>query len=482
MNTEVNQNKMAKEDGITSKKSKNFSEWYTQIVVKGDLADYSPVKGCMIIKPSGYKIWENIQAYFNIILKKYNVKNAYFPLFIPESFFKKETEHAKGFQPEVAWIANKEDERLAVRPTSETIIYDTYSKWIRSWRDLPFRLNQWCNVVRWETKATKLFLRTREFLWQEGHCVYSTKEEADKEMLLILKEYQKLCHELLAIPVLAGKKTEKEKFAGALYTTSIEAFMPENKALQMGTSHNLGQGFAKSFNISYLGKDEKLHTPWQTSWGISTRLIGALAMMHGDDKGLVLPPRIAPIQIIIIPIFFDKDKKKVLKVANKIKDFLKDFSIEIDKREEYTPGWKFNEWELKGVPLRIEIGPKDVSKKQVVLVRRDTSEKQAIKIKDINKKVSNLLEDIQKNLFNKANQFLKESIVKVKTWKEFLKAVNNRKLIRAPFCGDISCEDSIKDKTNGVKSINIPFDSNPEGYCVNCGKKAAYEVYFAKSY
>jgi prolyl-tRNA synthetase len=318
-------------------------EWYTQVVEKAGLADfYAPVKGFMVIKPYGYAIWEKIQNYFNSVIKKHGVKNAYFPLLIPEKFFKKEAEHAEGFAPELAWVEKKEgEERLAIRPTSETVMYDSYSRWIRSYRDLPLKINQWCNVLRWEVKQTKLFLRSREFLWQEGHCVYETEEECQKETLLYLSEYQKLASDLLCIPTLAGQKSDKEKFPGALRTYTYEALMPDGKALQMGTSHNLGQGFAKSFNIKYLGRDEKTHTPWQNSWGISTRMIGAMVMSHGDDKGLVLPPKVAPVQIVIIPILFDKTKEQVLKECKELKNTLSvKYDVELDDREEYTPGWK----------------------------------------------------------------------------------------------------------------------------------------------
>ena len=299
--------KSKSQEGLTIKKGENFSEWYNQVVQKAELADYSDVKGFMVIRPNAYSIWEQIQSYFDQRIKTLGVRNAYFPLLIPESFFKKESEHAKGFAPEVAWISNKDEnttERLAIRPTSETIMYDSYSKWIRSWRDLPLRINQWCNVVRWETKATRLFLRTREFLWQEGHCVYETKEECDKETLQFLEEYRKTCEEILAIPVLVGRKTEKEKFSGAFYTLSVDGIMPDGKTLQMGTSHNLGQGFAKSFGISFLDRNEKKSVPWQNSWGISTRLIGAVIMAHGDDHGLVLPPKVAYNKVVIIPLLF----------------------------------------------------------------------------------------------------------------------------------------------------------------------------------
>jgi len=305
--------------GIKVKKDKDFSEWYNEVVLKAELADYSIIKGFMIIKPRGYAIWEKIQGSFDKVIKNLQVQNAYFPLLIPESFFKKEAEHAKGFAPELAWVMDEEQkEKFALRPTSETIIYDSYSTWIRSWRDLPLRVNQWCNVLRWEVKQTKLFIRSREFLWQEGHCVYETEQECVKETLNFLNEYKKLCEELLALPVLDGEKTEKEKFAGAKTTYAIEALMPDGKCLQMGTSHNLGQNFAKAFDISYLDKNEKKQLPWQNSWGISTRLIGAMVMMHSDDKGLVLPPRVAKIKAVIVPIWFKNDKNVIIKKALEI--------------------------------------------------------------------------------------------------------------------------------------------------------------------
>jgi prolyl-tRNA synthetase len=472
--------------GITVKKEDDMPEWYTQVVQKAGMADfYAPIKGFMIIKPYGYAIWEKIQDYFNDRLKMIGVKNAYFPLLIPEKFFKKEAEHAKGFAPELAWVEQKEEgERFAIRPTSETIMYDSYSKWIRSYRDLPLRINQWCNILRWEVKQTKLFLRSREFLWQEGHCVYETEEECQKETLLYLEEYQKLASDLLCIPTLAGQKSKKETFPGAKATYTYEALMPDGKALQMGTSHNLGQGFAKSFGIKYLGKDEKEHIPWQNSWGISTRMIGALVMTHGDDKGLVLPPRIAPIQIVIVPILFEKTKKQVLKECEKIKkDLEKNYSVELDDREEYNPGWKFNEWELKGVPLRVEIGPKDLEKKQVVAVRRDNNKKEDVKITDINKKIKIILDDIQESLFKKAKDFLKNSIAETTKWKDFEKAIKDKKLVKAPFCGEVECEDWIKDKTGGATSRLIPLDSKkPKGKCIHCDKEAEVSAYFSKSY
>ncbi|MFH1889333.1 MAG: proline--tRNA ligase [Nanoarchaeota archaeon] len=467
--------------GLTVKKSENFSEWYNQVVQKAELADYSDVKGFMVIRPNAYSIWEIITEYFNKRIKALGVRNAYFPLLIPESFFKKEAEHAKGFQPEVAWVSNREDERLAIRPTSETIMYDSYSKWIRSWRDLPLRINQWCNVVRWETKATRLFLRTREFLWQEGHCVYETEKECEEETKIYLKEYEKLCRDILAMPVLAGKKTEKEKFSGAKYTLSIEGIMPDGKALQMGTSHNLGQGFAKSFGISFLDKNEKRNTPWQNSWGVSTRLIGALTMVHGDDKGLVLPPKLAYNKVVIIPLLFKGKEKSVLKKAKEILEKLKEHDPILDDRD-YSPGWKFSEWELKGIPMRIEIGPKDIQKKQVIIVRRDNGEKIEVKENDIEKEVIKLLENIQKSMLKKSEKNFKEKIVSVKNLNELKGAIEEQKIAKADFCNKGECEESLKEKVDGAKTLNMPLEETPKGKCVICGKKATEIVYIGKSH
>ncbi|HLD89094.1 MAG TPA: proline--tRNA ligase [Candidatus Nanoarchaeia archaeon] len=473
--------KEGKNLGITVKKSEDFSEWYTQVVLRAELADYSPVKGCMILRPNGYALWESIQEYFNHRLKNLKVKNSYFPLFIPESFFAREAEHAKGFTPEVAWISNREEEKLAVRPTSETIIYDAYSRWIRSHRDLPLRLNQWCNVVRWETKSVKLFLRTREFLWQEGHCAYETSEEAEQETILILEEYKKLCEELLAVAVVAGKKTENEKFAGALYTTAIEAFMPDGKALQMGTSHNLGQGFGKSFGISFLGRDGNQHIPCQTSWGVSTRLIGGMVMIHSDDKGIVIPPKVAPVQVVVVPIIFESSKEAVLGECGKILRMLPEFRVHLDDRDGYTPGWKFNEWEMKGVPLRIEVGPRDAEKGQAVIVKRDTGEKSIVMLKDLHAKVKETLEKIQHDLFAKSKKRLDESIISAKRWDDFENSVGI-KFIKTHHCGDSACETLIKEQT-GATARCIPFDQIlPKGKCIRCGRDSKYEVYFAKGY
>jgi len=478
---------MAEQEGITVKKKENFTDWYTQIVQKAELADYGPVQGTIAIRPYAYAIWEMIQKFFDEKIKKTGHQNAYFPLLIPENLLKKEAEHFKGFDPEVFWVThsgnNMLGERLVVRPTSETIIYNFYSKWIRSWRDLPVLLNQWCNVLRAEIKSTKPFIRGSEFLWQEGHTAHATKEDADKEMLSILDEYVDLAENYLAIAVLKGRKSDMEKFPGALTTTTFEAMMPDGKALQMGTSHNLGQNFSKPFEMKFLDKDKKEKFVWNTSWGITTRLIGALVMVHGDDKGLILPPRIAPIQVVIIPVYYEeKEKKEVMKKVEIVEKDLKDFRVKVDRREEYTPGWKFNEWEMKGVPLRIEIGPKDVEKKQVVLVRRDDKKKTFVKEKDVKKEVEKVLESIQKSLYEKSKKELQNMTHEVKDYSEFKKAVEKGGFIKNGWCGDSRCEEQIKIETGATIRI-IPFKKEA-GFskCVRCGKSSKEVVYFARSY
>jgi prolyl-tRNA synthetase len=476
--------------GVTIKKDEDFSEWYTQVILKSGLADYAPVKGCMIFREDSYAIWEKIQEIFNQKIKATGHRNVYFPLFIPESFLKREAKHFAGFVPEVAWVTEGGDspleEKLAIRPTSETIMYATYARWIRSWRDLPIKLNQWCNVVRWETKATKLFLRTREFLWQEGHTAHATKEEADNEAMEILNAYKDVIESYLAIPVLVGKKTEIEKFAGALYTLTLEALMPDGKALQMGTSHHLGQNFSKVFGIKFLDQNEKEQNVWQTSWGFSTRMIGAIVMLHGDNKGLVLPPKVAPTQVVIVPIpYKGLEAENIAAKAKELHERLQknDIAVVLDDRREYTPGWKFNEWELKGVPVRIEIGPRDIRQKQVVMVRRDTFEKTVVKDEQIENTVAELLEEIQNNLFNRAKKFLEENTTTVRTYDDFKKILEKKGgFIRASWCSNSECEEKIKEET-GATIRMIPFErEKPFSNCVYCEGQAKEVVYFARSY
>ncbi|MBS3127537.1 proline--tRNA ligase [Candidatus Woesearchaeota archaeon] len=473
--------------GISIKKNDDPAEWYGQVCLKAELAEYAPVKGCMIIRPRGYFIWETLQHEFDRRIKKLGVQNASFPLFIPESFFEKEKSHAQGFAPEVAWIANKyEGERIAVRPTSETIICDSFKRWIRSHRDLPLRINQWCNVVRWETEATKLFLRTREFLWQEGHCVYATSEECEKEVLLFLNEYEKILKDLLALPVIKGLKTEKERFAGALRTYTLEAYMPDGKALQCGTSHHLGQGFMKSFEVSFIGEDEKKHVPYSSSWGISTRLLGAVVLLHSDDKGLVLPPFVAQNQVVVIPIIFEKNKNEIQDYAKKVWCKLDWYRPLYDDREDHSAGYKYAEWELKGIPLRVEIGPKDFEKNQVVVVRRDTGEKEFVLFDQLEQRIPIILQNIHDNLYEKAKKNLEKSTLTAESWESFTTIIAEGKLAKMPHCTESKCEEEIKDKTKGVSARCIPLEENSKilknKKCFHCKKDAQATVIFGRSY
>ncbi len=473
--------------GLTVKKSDDMSEWYQQVVQKSELIEYSSVSGCVVFRPYSYAMWEKLQEFFDKEIKKRGVKNAYFPLFIPEALLKKEAAHVEGFTPEVAWVTeaghSKLSERLAIRPTSETIMYENYAKWIKSWRDLPLKINQWCNVVRWEFNNPVPFLRTREFLWQEGHTAFASKEEADKEVPDILSLYKRVCEELLAMPVIQGQKTEREKFAGALYTTSIETFLPSGKGIQVATSHCLGQHFSTAFDISFLDEKGDKHLVWQNSWGISTRTLGIMILMHGDDKGLILPPAVAPIQAVVVPIVFEKEKEQVLAAAKNVAASLHHIRAHFDDRDNYSPGWKFNEWELKGVPLRVEIGPKDVAAKSVVIVRRDNGKKESVAWDNVARRVEDLLKEIQQNLLIKAKQNLENNTVTAKRWEDFKQAVNEKKLVLAPFCDKEVCEEEIKAKTEGVKTLNKPFDHPPvKGNCVHCDAQATCYALFAKTY
>ncbi len=470
-------------------KSEDFSRWYVDLIRRAELADYAPMKGMMVIRPYGYAIWENIQKLLDRRIKATGHVNAYFPVFIPESFLRKEMEHLKGFAPEVAWVThggNDElEERLAVRPTSEAIIGFMYSKWIQSWRDLPVLINQWANVVRWE-KVTRPFLRTTEFLWQEGHTAHETFEEAQEETLRILQMYREFVETELAIPVVHGRKTDREKFAGALATYAIEALMSDGKALQMGTSHNLGQHFARVFDIKFEDRNQKLQYVWQTSWGVSTRLIGALVMSHGDDSGLIFPPQVAPIQVIIIPISIGNWKETVWPAAKGLKETLEKtgLRVHLDDRTEYTPGWKFSEWEMRGVPLRLEIGPRDVKNHQVIAVRRESKEKLALELTGIEDKVKDLLADIQRSIFERALAFQKENTREVADYEEFKTVLETRRgFIKAFWCGQEECEAKIKEETMATIRV-IPLEQEKESKrrCLYCQKEAETLAIFARSY
>lgn len=462
----------------------DFAKWYTDIVRKAELIDYSNVKGCMVIRPYGYAIWENIQKDLNERFKATGHENVYMPMFIPESLLQKEKDHVEGFAPEVAWVTHggseKLQERLCVRPTSETLFCDHYAKIIHSYRDLPKLYNQWCSVVRWE-KTTRPFLRSSEFLWQEGHTAHATKEEAVEETQRMLNVYADFCRETLAIPVVKGQKTDKEKFAGAEETYTIEALMHDGRALQSGTSHYFGNGFAKAFNITYTdaeGKEEFVH---QTSWGASTRLIGAIIMVHGDDNGLVLPPKIAPVQCVIVPVA--QHKEGVLDRAFALYDELKGrYSVKIDDSDK-SPGWKFAEYEMKGVPLRIELGPKDIEKNQAVIVRRDTREKLFVSLDNIADEINNIMEKMQSDMLEKAGNIIKTHTYDVKNMDEMCKCADEHNgFVRAMWCGDLECEEKIKEQA-GLTSRCMPFEQEEiSDTCVCCGKKANKLVYWGKAY
>ncbi len=468
------------------KKSENISEWYTSVILKGELADYSPVRGCMVIRPYGYSIWETIQKFLNKSFAETGHKNAYFPLFIPESFLKKEAEHVEGFAPQVAVVTKGGNEvltePLVVRPTSESIICSMYSKWIRSYRDLPVLINQWCNVVRWE-KSTRLFLRSTEFLWQEGHTAHRTAQEAEEETLQMLKIYSDFAEKVLAVPVLCGKKTEGEKFAGAVHTYTIEALMPDGQALQSGTSHNLGDHFAKAFDIKFLDSDNVEKHVWQTSWGISTRIMGAIIMTHGDDRGLAFPPLIAPTQIVIVPIFYG-DKDVVLDKAHEIKrELAQKFRVEIDDRDGYKPGWKFNEWEMKGVPLRIEIGPKDLEKNQVTVASRVGAGKQQVALDNLSGTIEKMLEDIQSDFYKRARDYRDSHIFDAANADEIKKHMeeDRKGFYKTLWCGSEECADKVADETKTTPRC-IDMDETGSGKCVCCGKEATKYIYFARAY
>src|SRR5688572_9604381 len=470
-------------------RSQDFGRWYIDVVRRAELADYSPVKGCMVIRPYGYAIWELMQQGLDRRFKDTGHVNAYFPLFIPESLLMKEAEHVEGFAPQVAWVTQGGtevlEERLVVRPTSETIIGTMYAKWIQSWRDLPILINQWANVVRWE-KVTRLFLRTTEFLWQEGHTAHETADEAEEETRRMLAVYKDFAETDLAMPVMDGRKTESEKFAGADCTYSIEALMRDGRALQAGTSHNLGQNFSKSYDIKFQARDKSVQYAYTTSWGVSTRMIGAVIMAHGDDGGLILPPKVAPYQVVIVPIPRGNWKETVLPKAESIRDALvaQGVRVMLDARESQTPGWKFNEWEMRGVPLRMEIGPKDLEKSQVVLARRDRRDKSFVPMEGLTETVLRDLRTIQDALFARALSFREEHTSHTDSYDEFKAIMEGRPgFVVSPWCGSEACETAVKNETQATIR-NIPFVSAPATgkACIKCGEAATAHAWFAKAY
>lgn len=486
----LSEEQLEREDAAESADER--SAWYTKTIIETELADYAPVKGCMVIRPYGYALWENIQKALDKMIKDTGHQNAYFPLFIPESFLNKEKEHVEGFAPECAVVTHgggkKLEEPYVVRPTSETIINHMFAKWVQSWRDLPILINQWANVVRWEMR-TRLFLRTTEFLWQEGHTAHATAQEAEAEAMQMLECYRTLAEDWLALPVLTGEKTERERFAGAVRTYCIEAMMRDGKALQAGTSHYLGQNFAKAFEIQFQNADGQLEHAYQTSWGVSTRLVGAVVLGHGDEKGLILPPKIAPIQIVLVPIYkTDEERKTVLSYAGNIFESLKnDFRVHLDDRDNLTPGFKFNYWEQKGVPVRLNIGPKDVANNVVELARRDTGEKiRGLSLASLNNELQGLMITIQKSIFNNALEFRKKNTVTVKTYDELKSVLKEKNVFVETFWdGTSQDEGRIKDETKATIRT-IPFAKEGHavetGKCVLTGKETTRKVVFAKAY
>ena len=491
---------MAQELGITVSKDQDPSEWYTQVVQKADLADYAPVKGMMVIKPYGMKLWNSLKKEFDERIRETGVEEAYFPSLIPESYLEKESDIVEGFDPEVAWVThggNEElEERLAVRPTSESIFAPFMSDWIRSYRDLPMRLNQWANIVRWEATDTRPFLRTREFLWQEGHTAHASKQGADDETMLRLEQYSEVIENHLAIPTILGYKPEHDKFPGADYTTTVETLMPDGKSIQSATSHQLGQDFAEAFDITFEDENSEQQTCYTCSWGLSTRAIGALIMAHGDDEGLRLPPSIAPIQIVVVPIYNEDNREKVIDYAEKITHELEGegLRVELDDRDHRTPGFKFNEWELKGVPLRVEIGPNEAEADEVTAVRRDNGEKETVNQEEFVSNAEDRLESIQEGLYSELEVYLEENIREASSKQEILGTIGrNRGYVKARWCGDEECEAEIKDEV-AAEIVVLPFreDSEPEGVqaseehidgeCAVCGKPAEKWAYFAKNY
>jgi prolyl-tRNA synthetase len=470
-------------------RSEDYSRWYTDVIQMADLADYAPVKGCMVIKPHGYALWENVQAGLDRRFKATGHVNAYFPLFIPLSFIHKEAEHVEGFSPELAIVTvgggKQLEEPLVVRPTSETVIGHMYAKWIQSYRDLPVLINQWANVVRWEMR-TRLFLRTMEFLWQEGHTAHASAEEAQEETLRMLDVYTEFAVEDAAIPVIPGRKSRSETFAGAVTSYSIEAMMGDRKALQAGTSHFLGQNFARAFDIQFLDENNELQYVWTTSWGVSTRMVGAVVMVHGDDQGLILPPKLAPIQVVIVPIWrSDSERAEVLEVVTRVEAMLHDdWHVHVDDRDEYSPGWKFNEWELRGVPLRIEIGPRDVEREQATLARRDTpgqEGKSSVSLDGLSEQVRKMLAQIQADLYQRALDFREAHTYDPKDYAEFREAVSDG-FAYSWWCGDADCEAQIKEDTKATVRC-IPMEQEPgKGTCIGCGEEASERAILGRAY
>lgn len=479
-------NNMNNQEGITVKKEENFTEWFTQLMLKAKLADYSKVSGSMVYRPSGYELWERLKQETNKEFGKLGIKNCYFPMFIPESLFKKEKEFVEGFAPEVAWVTHggntKLGERLAVRPTSEAIMYDSYSKWIRSWRDLPMLLNQWNNVVRWEFNNPVPFFRAREFLWNELHSVFASEKEALEHGEKVMKAYKKVSEEIMAMPGIYGKKTNSEKFAGAIFSKKVHTYLPNGKISEDACFHYDGQNFAKAYDIKFQDKEGKERYVWQNTHAISIRLLGGMLALHSDNKGLVLPPRIATNKVVIVPVMFEKNKK-VLEEAKKIKKKLDFLNPLLDDRLDVRPGWKYNEWELKGIPLRIEIGPRDMEKDSVMIVKRNDSKREQIQISKLKEYAKEKLEEIQDELRDSAKKMLEENMTKTEDKKELSKMLKDKKMVKIPLCNQKKCEDLLKDENAGAKTLFIDeTESIKNKKCLFCNKTADYLVYVGKTY
>ncbi|MDI3474083.1 MAG: prolyl-tRNA synthetase [Candidatus Woesearchaeota archaeon] len=471
--------------GISVKKEENFSQWYQELILKAELADYSSVSGCMILRPRSYAIWEKIKEFVDAKLKEAGIEDAYFPIFIPQSSFEKEKEHLKGFSPEVAWVTEagnrKLSEKLAVRPTSETIMYESYAKWIRSWRDLPLRLNQWNNAVRWEFNNPVPFLRSREFLWNEGHSAFATEDEALAEGKVLKQIYQESCEELMALPGLYGRKTDNEKFAGAVFTEKFHYYLQNGRVLEGPCFHHDGQNFSKAYNITFLDKDGNRQYVWQNTYAISTRMLGVMFVIHSDNRGLIVPPRLAENKIVIVPIASGVDDE-LLKKAQELKMMLAEFSPIVDTRDYITTGEKFYDWELKGIPIRIELGQRELKNKEVTLVKRNTFEKRVVKEADLKNAISETLEEIHNELFKNAESLLYSNIEKADTEKDFLKLIKAKKIVEIPLCRNAKCEETLKEISGGAKPLFISEHNAKGKKCIICGNDADYYVYAAKTY
>ncbi len=479
---------MAREtkEGLTVKKEDDFTQWFTQLMIKAELADYSQVSGCIVYRPASYSIWEKIRDACDVEFKKIGIQNSYFPMFIPENLFSKFGEHVKGFAPEVAWVTHggntKLGERLAIRPTSETVMYDSYSKWIRSYRDLPLLLNQWNNVVRWEFNNPVPFFRGREFLWNEAHTVFATEKEALDHGTAVMKAYDKVTKDLMAIPAIYGRKTESEKFAGAVFSEKNHTYLPNGRVIEGTCYHSDGQSFAKAFDIKFQDENEKEAYAWQNTHAISTRMLGTMLALHSDNKGLVIPPKMASNKVVLVPLFFKGKEEIVMKKAKELAKKLKKFDVIVDERADVSAGWKFNEWELKGIPIRVEVGPRDIEAGQYIVKTRVNDEKLKVKENKLTESIEGLLNEMQKELYDRAEKLLNDNQKETEDEKELIKLISERQMVKVPLCSNTKCEETIKSKAGGAKALFIADGDAKSKKCIHCSKDADYFVYFGKTY